>query len=149
MHSWKRASQQHRAAGIPLFYRFVVVEEHALLQCTVVYSSSTKTYSTNYKSTQVVAQMLTRPRECLHQHKNVVIAFWTCVSRILMLHHPTFIGNWKQSFFPMNAKKKKKYLQAWTSPVKNVKTVMHCTQLFYVVLLRSSLQIEIATFLRK
>ena len=31
--------------------------------------------------------------------KHQQIAFWTCVSRILM-HHRTFIGNWKQSFFP-------------------------------------------------
>ena len=56
-----------------------------------------------HKSTQVVAQMLKRPKECLLQQTNVVIyklgisgntqliAFWTCVSLILM-HYPTFIN---------------------------------------------------------
>ena len=29
------------------------------------------------------------------------------------MHHPTFIGNWKQSFFLIDVKKKKKYLQAY------------------------------------
>ena len=39
-----------------------------------------------------------------------LIPFWTCVSGILM-HHPTFIGNWMQSFFH-ERKETKKCLQA-------------------------------------
>ena len=36
-----------------------------------------------------------------------LIACWTCVSRLLM-HHSTFFGNRKQSFFHMSAKRRRK-----------------------------------------
>ena len=64
---------------------------------------------------------------CLHQQKNVVIfflwisesikliAFWPCVSRFLM-HHPTFIWNRKQSFFPICTKRRGNTSKpAWTN----------------------------------
>ena len=56
---------------------------------------SIRTIIKSMRSLQGLATPLTMvPLEC------PLIAFWTCSLRILM-HHPTFIGNWKQSFFPM------------------------------------------------
>ena len=43
-----------------------------------------------------------------------LIAFWTCVSRILM-HHATSIGNRKQSFFLMCVKRRNTSKPAWTN----------------------------------
>ena len=60
--------------------------------------------------------MLKRLKECLHQQNAVIsfsglsrntklIAFWTCLSRILM-HHPTFIENRSSPSFPWARKDK-------------------------------------------
>ena len=59
-----------------------------------------------------------------------LIAFWTCVLRILM-HHPTFIGNRKQSFFPMNVKRRRKTSKpVWTNAVTSPPTfVLYCCRI--------------------
>ena len=84
--------------------------------------------------------MLKRLKECLQQKSNVVIyvlrlcgnnkriAFWTCLSRILM-HHPTFIGNRKQSFFPMSAKRRRNISKpVWTNAVTSLPLWFHVMQ---------------------
>ena len=60
--------------------------------------------------------MLEELKESLHQQRNMIYSlgingntkltvntFWTCVLRLFM-HHPTYSGNRKQPFFPMNVK---------------------------------------------
>ena len=77
--------------------------------------------------------MLKTLKECLHQQKKVVICslgisgntklivFWTCSLRILM-HHPTFIGNGTQSFFPMISNTSK---PAWTNAASSLPLWFH------------------------
>ena len=54
-----------------------------------------------------------------------MIAFWICVLRILM-HHPTFIGNRKQS---MSAKRRSNtFKAAWTNAVTSLPLLFHVTE---------------------
>ena len=56
-----------------------------------------------------------------HEHGSIkLIAFWTFESRILM-HHPTFIGNRKQTLFPMNVKRRRNTSKpAWTNVITSL-----------------------------
>ena len=58
-----------------------------------------------------------------------LIAFWTCVSRILR-HHPTFIGNRKQpsvqSFYVSHERETtKKYIRAWFDQRRHFPSQLH------------------------
>ena len=54
-----------------------------------------------------------------------LIAFFTCISRILM-HHRTFIGNRKQSSFPRSAKRRRNTSKpVWTNAVNSLPLWFH------------------------
>ena len=56
----------------------------------------------------------------------IVSAFQRYLFSFGLMHHPTFIGNWKPSFFPMSAKKGRNSSKPeWTNAVTSLPLWFH------------------------